>query len=76
MQENISEKPVETPPPERHGSKGGLARARNLTAEQRREIAKKAADARWRRFRATRDLWRTPPAVPAEAKDHNPGIPE
>ena len=29
------------------GKKGGLARAKKLTAEQRREIAKKAAQARW-----------------------------
>lgn len=31
------------------GKKGGLARAKKLTAEQRREIAKKAAEARWRK---------------------------
>ena len=30
------------------GLKGGPARAKSLTAEQRREIAKKAAKARWR----------------------------
>ena len=30
------------------GKKGGQARAKKLTAEQRREIAKKAAAARWR----------------------------
>lgn len=29
------------------GKKGGAARAKKLTAEQRREIAKKAARARW-----------------------------
>jgi hypothetical protein len=29
------------------GSKGGTARARKLTAEQRREIAARAAAARW-----------------------------
>jgi len=29
------------------GQKGGKARAKKLTAEQRREIAKKAAAARW-----------------------------
>jgi hypothetical protein len=29
------------------GAKGGKARAAKLTAEQRREIAKKAARARW-----------------------------
>ena len=30
------------------GKKGGAARAKSLTAEQRQEIAKKAAAARWR----------------------------
>jgi hypothetical protein len=34
------------------GKKGGPARAKNLTPEQRREIAKKAARARWARPRA------------------------
>jgi hypothetical protein len=31
------------------GKKGGKARAEKLTAQQRREIAKKAAAARWRK---------------------------
>jgi hypothetical protein len=31
------------------GKKGGQARAKKLTAEQRREIAKKAAEARWKK---------------------------
>jgi hypothetical protein len=31
------------------GSKGGKNRAKNLTAEQRREIAKRAAEARWKK---------------------------
>lgn len=31
------------------GAKGGKARAAKLTAERRREIAKKAAEARWRK---------------------------
>jgi hypothetical protein len=31
------------------GKKGGPARAKKLTAEQRREIARKAARARWAR---------------------------
>ena len=59
------EKPIETPPPEGAtepgknpaavalgrlgGKKGGRARAAKLTKEQRRKIAKKAAEARWRR---------------------------
>lgn len=30
------------------GKKGGPARAAKLTAEQRKEIAKKAADSRWK----------------------------
>lgn len=29
------------------GRKGGVARAKSLTAEKRREIAQKAAEARW-----------------------------
>jgi hypothetical protein len=33
----------------RGGKKGGKARAEKLTPEQRSEIAKKAAEARWRR---------------------------
>ena len=43
----------ETTPEERHnaavtlGRKGGQSRANRLTPEQRREIAKKAARARW-----------------------------
>lgn len=31
------------------GKKGGKARAENMTAEQRSEIAKHAADKRWRK---------------------------
>lgn len=31
------------------GKKGGLARAKKLTPEQRQEIARKAAQARWER---------------------------
>jgi 23S rRNA G2069 N7-methylase RlmK/C1962 C5-methylase RlmI len=31
----------------KYGSKGGKARARNLSAKQRSEIARKAAAARW-----------------------------
>ena len=31
------------------GKKGGKARAKNLTAEERSDIAKKAADARWKK---------------------------
>lgn len=34
------------------GKKGGKARAEKLTAEQRREIAKKAAEARWKKNRS------------------------
>lgn len=31
------------------GSKGGKARAKNLTEEQKRDIARLAADARWKK---------------------------
>jgi hypothetical protein len=34
------------------GKKGGLARAKKLTKEQRSEIARKAAEARWRKRKA------------------------
>jgi|SRR5579864_1198559 len=37
------------------GSKGGKKRAANLSAEQRSEIAKKAARARWGRKKEDRD---------------------
>jgi hypothetical protein len=57
VQEATSEAPEE-PPSDKNphavalgrlgGMKGGKARAKKLTAEQRREIARKAADARWR----------------------------
>jgi hypothetical protein len=40
--------PSDTP---RRGSLGGYARAARLTPEQRREIARQAAQARWERFR-------------------------
>lgn len=33
------------------GSKGGKKRAANLSAERRREIARKAATARWDKYR-------------------------
>ncbi len=35
------------------GKKGGLARAMSLSAERRREIAQKAAEARWHRSQGT-----------------------
>lgn len=34
------------------GLKGGKARAEKLTPEQRKEIAKKAAKARWKKYQA------------------------
>ena len=45
---------AEATPEERHaaavtlGRKGGQTRAKNLTPEQRKEIARKAAQSRWR----------------------------
>ena len=57
FQEAIGENPAEEPKPEKNpaavalgklgGAKGGKMRAANLTPEQRSEIAKKAALARW-----------------------------
>lgn len=58
MQEATGQMTKEEPPPEKNpaavtwgrlgGLKGGKARAEMLTPEQRKEIAKKAAKARWR----------------------------
>jgi hypothetical protein len=36
------------------GSKGGKIRAERLTAEQRKEIARKAVNARWDKVRAAK----------------------
>lgn len=60
MQEAIGEAPKTLPPSERTeknpdaikrgrkgGKKGGVSRAKALTAKERREIAKRAAAARW-----------------------------
>jgi hypothetical protein len=59
MQEATGEKPTEEPKPEKEknpaavalgrlgGLKGGKARAKKLSDEQRKEIAQKAARARW-----------------------------
>jgi hypothetical protein len=50
----VTEERPEAPTPAQEfarsgGLRGGRARADALTAEQRREIARKAADKRWRR---------------------------
>lgn len=55
VQEAVGEEPKYEPEGEhsearrKAGSRGGKARAKSLTAEERSEIAKKAAEARWRR---------------------------
>ena len=41
------------------GAKGGLARANKLTAKQRTDIARKAAEARWLKWREQRDRERS-----------------
>ncbi len=57
--EQVDGKPLETPPPDRRnphavalgsigGKKGGKARAKALSADERQTIAKKAAAARWK----------------------------
>lgn len=58
VQQATGQMPKEEPPPEKNpaavtlgrlgGLKGGKARAAKLTAEQRKEIAKKAAEKRWK----------------------------
>ena len=55
---------AELSPAQQLGSLGGAARARNLTAEQRRKIAQKAAAKRWERS----DL---PQAAPSNSSDKN-----
>ena len=42
-----TKEPAPGPSAAEMGRKGGVARARNLTPEQRREIAKKGAASRW-----------------------------
>jgi hypothetical protein len=37
------------------GKKGGKARAKKLTPEQRQEIARRAAQARWKKAKSERD---------------------
>jgi len=60
--EQMDGKPLPTPPPDKRnphavalgsigGRKGGKARARKLTARKRTQIAKKAAETRWKRKR-------------------------
>ena len=58
VDEATGEEPITPPPPQKNqaavelgrlgGKKGGKARAESLTPEQRSEIAKKAATARWK----------------------------
>jgi hypothetical protein len=47
------------------GSKGGFARAKTMSSEERREGAKKAANARWAKVRLERaseaSQWKWPP---------------
>ena len=59
LDEATGDQPTTEPPPVKNaaavalgklgGKKGGAARAAKLTAEQRSEIAKKAAQGRWKR---------------------------
>ena len=44
------------------GLKGGAARAKKLTAEERSEIVKKAADARWEASRPQTEDQKNPPS--------------
>lgn len=58
VDEATGEEPITPPPPQKNqaavehgrlgGKKGGKVRAENLTPEQRSEIAKKAAQKRWK----------------------------
>lgn len=48
----------------RIGRKGGKARVKNLTAERRSKIARKAVEARWDRYRAARKAGKVAPGGP------------
>jgi hypothetical protein len=45
--EELAESDGKDPAAKALGAKGGAARARNLTEDQRKSIAKKAAEKRW-----------------------------
>lgn len=45
----VEEAPAPVNPAAEMGRKGGAARARNLTPEQRAEIARKGAETRWKK---------------------------
>jgi hypothetical protein len=45
----VAENPSLDAPASQFGRKGGKARAKKLTPEKRREIARKAAESRWRK---------------------------
>ena len=47
IEEEYAEQPTPTPNRAKGGKKGGKARAKALTPEERSEIAAKAANARW-----------------------------
>jgi len=59
VDEATGEEPITPPPPQKNqaavelgrlgGKKGGKARAETLTPEQRSEIARTAAEARWKK---------------------------
>jgi hypothetical protein len=48
----IEDNPSKVPARAKGGKKGGAARARRLTDEQRAEIARVAAQARWKKSRS------------------------
>ena len=57
------------------GSKGGKARGKNLSAEQRKEIAQKAARARWRKAKSVdSEEWRSVCGWPMWMIPATPGL--
>lgn len=46
---DIEDKPSKAPERAKGGKVGGISRAASLTSEERRDIAKRAANARWKR---------------------------
>ena len=51
---DVSTGDAELPECQPDGKKGGQARARKLTREQRQEIARRAAQARWKKAKPSR----------------------
>jgi hypothetical protein len=59
---------MKDPTASKMGRKGGKARARNLTPEERKLAARLAAQARWKQHRESRKAERLPMPIAAQAQ--------